>query len=82
MFDDILDVNKPLPKKTQEVRVVKLDTSKFKKTKSEPVDFGFDLDPHDNVVIEKETCYDPNVYGLNVTDLNLYCAAVFGGPLY
>ena len=32
--------------------------------------------------IVKETVYDPNKYRVECGDLSLYCAAMFGGPLY
>lgn len=74
-FAALLDLNAP-PK----VEVIP-DKSKYRKTKREKVDFGIPLNPMTNVVV-KETVFNPNDYKVECGDLSLYCAAMFGGPLY
>ena len=74
-FAALLDLNAP-PK----VEVIP-DRSKYRKTKREKVDFGIPLNPMTNVVV-KETAFNPNDYKVECGDLSLYCAAMFGGPLY
>ena len=74
-FAALLDLNAP-PK----VEVIP-DRSKYRKTKREKVDFGIPLNPMTNVVV-KETVFNPNDYKVECGDLSLYCAAMFGGPLY
>ena len=75
-FAALLDLNPP-PK----VDIVPLDRSKYRKTKREKVDFGIEVDPLTSVEV-KETIFNPNDYKVDCNDLSLYCAAMFGGPLY
>lgn len=75
-FSSYLDLSSP-PKKD----VKKVDMSKFRKEKRQSVDFGIPLDSMTEVVT-KETYFNPNDYRVDCNDLSLYCAAMFGGPLY
>lgn len=80
-FSAYLDLN--APKKD----IKSLDKSKFKKTKSVAIEFDYDIgDPNERSpmtsVITTETYYNPNDYKVDCNDLSLYCAAMFGGPLY
>lgn len=64
-----------------------LDTSKFKTKKTGGVKFDYGIgDPMDysplTRVVVKEEVYNPNDYKVECGDLSLYCAAMFGGPLY
>ena len=42
---------------------------------------GLELNPMTEVEI-KETTFNPNDYKVDCGDLSLYCAAMFGGPLF
>ena len=42
---------------------------------------GLELNPMTEVEV-KETTFNPNDYKVDCGDLSLYCAAMFGGPLY
>lgn len=80
-FSAYLDLNKP---KTD---IKPLDQSKFKKKKTGGVDFDYGIgDPMEHssmtAVVTKETYFNPNDYKVDYNDLSLYCAAMFGGPLY
>jgi len=80
-FSAYLDLNKP------KINIKPLDQSKFKKKKTGGVDFDYGIgDPMEHssmtTVITKETCFNPNDYKVDSNDLSLYCAAMFGGPLY
>lgn len=80
-FSAYLDLNKP---KTD---IKPLDQSKFKKKKTGGVDFDYGIgDPMEHssmtAVVTKETYFNPNDYKVDCNDLSLYCAAMFGGPLY
>lgn len=74
----LLDLNAPSPPK---VDTIPVDKSKYRKTKREPVHFDIEMSPTSTVVI-KETSFNPNDYKVDCNDLSLYCAAMFGGPLY
>lgn len=82
-FSSYLDLNSK-PKQN----IKPLDVSKFKKNKTGGESFDFSIgDPRENsaltqVVTIKETYFNPNDYIINCNDLSLYCAAMFGGPLY
>ena len=51
------------------------------KRKKPKFDFGIEMDAHIDREV-KEIVYDPNKYKVECGDLSLYCAAMFGGPLY
>lgn len=80
-FSAYLDLNKP------KTNIKPLDQSKFKKKKTGSVDFDYGIgDPMEHssmtAVVTKETYFNPNDYKVDCNDLSLYCAAMFGGPLY
>lgn len=80
-FSAYLDLN--APKKN----IQAVDQSKFKKKKTGGVDFDYGIgDPNERssmtTVVTTETYYNPNDYKVDCGDLSLYCAAMFGGPLY
>lgn len=80
-FSAYLDLNKP------KTNIKPLDKSKFKKKKTGGVDFDYGIgDPMEHssmtTVVTKETYFNPNDYKVDCNDLSLYCAAMFGGPLY
>lgn len=52
-----------------------------KPQKKKPKFVGVELDPTISVEV-KETVFNPNDYKVDCGDLSLYCAAMFGGPLY
>lgn len=67
--------------------IVPLDKSKYKTKKTGGIKFDYGIgDPSDysplTSVVVKETVYNPNDYKVDCNDLSLYCAAMFGGPLY
>lgn len=80
-FSAYLDLN--TPKKN----IKTVDQSKFKKKKTGGIDFNYEIgDPNEHssmtTVVTTETYYNPNDYKVDCGDLSLYCAAMFGGPLY
>jgi hypothetical protein len=80
-FSAYLDLN--APKKN----IQAVDQSKFKKKKTGGVDFDYGIgypNEHSSMttVVTTETYYNPNDYKVDCGDLSLYCAAMFGGPLY
>lgn len=75
-FAALLDLNPP-----PQVDIVPLDKSKYRKEKRQPIDFGIEIDPRSSVVVT-ETVFNPNDYKVDCGDLSLYCAAMFGGPLF
>ncbi len=58
------------------------DYSEYFKPKKKKVVFEDEtLDPLTEVQI-KETIFNPNDYKVECGDLSLYCAAMYGGPLF
>lgn len=58
------------------------DYSEYFKPKKKKVVFEDEvIDPLTEVQV-KETIFNPNDYKVECGDLSLYCAAMFGGPLY
>ena len=65
--------------------LVKIDMSKYKKTKSEQVSFDEVLEPRSSEceIVVTETCFDPNIFRVDLTDAEaVFYAALYGGPLY
>ena len=74
MFDEFLDSSFTGKEQVK----VEVKPPQLKKPK---VVFDIDFDARTEVEIV-ETVYDPNKYKVNCGDLSLYCAAMFGGPLF
>ena len=65
---------------------IKLDRSKFKTKKGGGTQFSWQIGATNESslteVETKETIFNPNDYKIESCDLDLYCAALFGSPLY
>lgn len=78
-FSSYLDLTS-LPQ--QSFPIIKLDKSKYQTQKHKAIDFGIEINPYCDIKVLKETRYDPNIYDIETDDLSLYCASMFGGPLF
>lgn len=81
-FSSFLDLSSP------KGEIKPLDRSKFKTKKSGGISFDYEVGATGEssalteVRVIKETRFNPEDYKVDCGDLSLYCAAMFGGPLY
>lgn len=89
-FSAFLDLSSPPKTKVKQPQIEKvpLDRSKFKTKKSGGIKFNYEIgaigenSALTEVRVIKETYFNPEDYKVECGDLSLYCAAMFGGPLY